>query len=69
MSKARFAPIKLTSIPWLELLELLVLDLDQHVKSHLEIPISKSFLWMDSTVLYFSTTTMNINGFRIFLWE
>lgn len=68
MSKARFAPIKQTSIPWLELLTAVVAtELDQRVKLHLEITITKSLFWMNSAVLYFSSTTMMINGSRPFV--
>nr|XP_055049230.1 uncharacterized protein LOC129434322 isoform X1 [Misgurnus anguillicaudatus] len=52
MSKSRLAPIKPVSIPRLELLAAVVAtELDQHIKSHLEIPIAKTFFWTDSTIV------------------
>lgn len=52
MSKARLAPIKLITIPRLELLAAVTAtELDQHIKHHLEMPIDETFFWTDSTIV------------------
>ena len=52
MSKGRLAPIKMTSIPRLELLAAVVAtELDLHIKRYLELPIAKTYFWTDSTIV------------------
>lgn len=66
MSKARLAPINTISIPRLWLLAAVVAtELDQIIKQHLEIPIGKTFFWIDSTIVlqYINNTRCRFQTF------
>ena len=52
MAQNRLAPIKATSIPRLELMATVVAtELDQHIKTHIQITINKTFFWTESIIV------------------